>query len=238
MNDLVQRIDQSLKEKKFSWSGAAVAIGLSAQAATKWKKGQIGKDTLDDLAKLLEKDVGWLLSGDDFKRNAEITNKEVSLWSEGDELPVGYIAIDFYNEITVSAGNGYMNQEQAAPLKLWFREDTLRECNVNPYLAKVVVVRGDSMHPEINDGQAISVDTSAIRIYDGEIYAFLVGDEMRVKYLFNWSDEGVGGFKAVSRNEDKVRYPDEYYSPARINAEQVEVYGQYWWKSETRKIRR
>lgn len=238
MNELVLRINASLKEKKMSWSAAAVAIGLSPQAPTKWKKGQIGRDTLDALATLLEKDVGWLLSGDESKRNAEISNKQVSLWSEGDELPIGYIAIDFYNEVSVSAGCGYMNQEQRNPLKLWFREETLRDCNVNPSTAKVVTVRGDSMFPELSDGQSIAVDLSATRIYDGEIYAFLVGDDMKVKYLFNWSAEGIGGFKAVSRNDDKVRYPDEHYSPERIKDENINIYGQYWWKSETRKIRR
>lgn len=238
MNDLVSRIDTSLKEKKMSWSAAAVAIGLSPQAPTKWKKGQIGKDTLEDLANLLEKDVGWLLTGEESRRNAEITNKQVSLWSDGDDVPLGYVAIDFYNEVSVSAGCGYMNQEQQSPLKLWFREDTLKDCNVNPLAAKVITVRGESMFPELVDGQAISVDTSATRIYDGEIYAFLVGDDMKVKFLFNWSEQGIGGFKAVSRNDDKVRYPDEYYSPERIKNENIQVYGQYWWKSETRKIRR
>ena len=59
-----------------------------------------------------------------------------------------------------------------------------------------------------------------------------------MKYLFNWNEMGLGGFKAVSRNDDKVRYPDEYYSPDRIKSENVQIHGQYWWKSETRKIRR
>ena len=238
MNELVSRIELSLKEKKISWSAAAVAIGLSAQAPTKWKKGQIGKDTLEKLANLLEKDVGWLLSGDESKRGAEISNKQVSLWSQGDDLPIGYVAIDFYNEVSVSAGCGYMNQEQNNPLKLWFREETLRDCNVNPSTAKVVRVYGDSMFPELVDGQDIAVDTSATRIFDGEIYTFLVGDDIKVKYLFNWNEMGLGGFKAVSRNDDKVRYPDEYYSPDRIKSENVQIHGQYWWKTETRKIRR
>ncbi len=56
--------------------------------------------------------------------------------------------------------------------------------------------------------------------------------------LFEWNEQGRGGFKAVSRNTDKVKYPDEYYSPARIEAENVQIIGQYWWKSEGRKVRR
>ncbi|KJV38128.1 hypothetical protein VH96_14365, partial [Acinetobacter indicus] len=65
MNTLVERLQKALDDKKLSWSKASTMIGLSPQAPSKWKKGQIGKDTLEKLAELLEVDVGWLLTGKD-----------------------------------------------------------------------------------------------------------------------------------------------------------------------------
>lgn len=61
---LPKRIQFALEQKNLSWSKAATSIGLSAQAATKWKKGQIGKETLQDLAKFLEVDYSWLATGE------------------------------------------------------------------------------------------------------------------------------------------------------------------------------
>jgi phage repressor protein C with HTH and peptisase S24 domain len=93
------------------------------------------------------------------------------------------------------------------------------------------------MFPKLKDGQAISIDMSATTIFDGEIYAFQVGDDTKIKYLSNWNDEGKGGFKAVSANPDKTQYPDEYYSPQRIESEGMLI-GQYWWKQVVKRIRR
>lgn len=90
------------------------------------------------------------------------------------------------------------------------------------------------MLPELTDGQVIAIDTSATRIFDGEIYAFRKGDEIKVKYLFKTHD----GFKAISRNDDKLRYPDEIYTTSNIENENIEILGQFWWKSETRRIKR
>ncbi|MBI1415389.1 helix-turn-helix domain-containing protein, partial [Acinetobacter baumannii] len=71
MSTMVERIQEALKAKKLSWSKAATMIGLTPQAPSKWKKGQIGKETLDKLAELLEVDAGWLLNG---KKKQNLTN--------------------------------------------------------------------------------------------------------------------------------------------------------------------
>jgi transcriptional regulator with XRE-family HTH domain len=68
---MVERIQEALNAKKLSWAKAATMIGLSPQAPSKWKKGQISKETLDKLAELLEVDAGWLLNG---KKSENLTN--------------------------------------------------------------------------------------------------------------------------------------------------------------------
>lgn len=64
MSTLPQRIQIALDYAGISWSKAATNIGLSAQAATKWKKGQIGKDTLKKLSDALKVQYLWLATGE------------------------------------------------------------------------------------------------------------------------------------------------------------------------------
>lgn len=63
MISLTDRIQAALKYANISWSGASIKLGLSAQAASKWKKGQIGRETLKNLADLTGVSAGWLLDG-------------------------------------------------------------------------------------------------------------------------------------------------------------------------------
>lgn len=63
MNPLVKRIQEALDNAGLAWSAAALKIGLSAQAATNWKKGKIGKETLKKLADTTGVNAGWLLDG-------------------------------------------------------------------------------------------------------------------------------------------------------------------------------
>lgn len=243
MDYLVSRIQRSLEHAGLSWSGAAIKLGLSPQAATNWKKGKIGRENLKALAALTGVNAGWLLDGSGVMTesdggNAEVSEMQVITYSYDDPIPDGYIAIDYYDDVFVSAGNGYLNLEKPSNKKMLFPVELIKECNVQPQTTKVIHVRGESMFPKMKDGQAISVDMSARTIYDGEIYAFQVGEDTKIKYLFNWNDQGKGGFKAVSANPDKNQYPDEFYSPQRIESEGIFIIGQYWWKQVVKRIRR
>ncbi|MCU4367544.1 XRE family transcriptional regulator [Acinetobacter courvalinii] len=235
---LRDRLKKSRKLAGKTQAEVAEAVKMSQPAYQALESGKNQKSAfLPQIAQFLGVDIIWLTTGTE-NSNAKITDTEVHVYDEQDPVPDGFTAIDYYDEIFVSAGYGHLNIEKPSPKKFLVPTSLLYECNVDSYYAKVVKVRGESMVPDLLDGQRISVDISAKRIFDGEIYAFQVGDDTKVKYLFNWNEQGVGGFKAVSRNEDKLRFPDEYYSPSRIESEGIFIIGQYWMKLDTRKIRR
>lgn len=243
MQTTSDRIALRMKELGLQHKDLVAATGASKGTVTNWISG-VNNPTgnrLVQLAQALNTSSEWLLSGTEKnaeKSNATISNMKVEVYEDGDPIPDGYVAIDYYDEVYVSAGNGYLNLEKPSNKKMLFPVDLVRECNVKPDTTKVIHVRGESMFPKLKDGQAISVDMSAKTIFDGEIYAFQVGDDTKIKYLYNWNDQGKGGFKAVSANTDKNQYPDEYYSPERIEAEGIFVVGQYWWKQVVKRIRR
>ncbi|RSN83334.1 helix-turn-helix transcriptional regulator [Acinetobacter baumannii] len=225
----------------------AIAINESPQNITNWSKRGISKGGAIKVGSKFGVESNWILTGEESsslkinkkeKSNGILSNIEIDVYEDGDPVPDGYVAIDYYEDVYVSAGNGYLNLSTPSDKKMLFPLDLVRQCNVQPATTKVIHVRGESMFPKLKDGQAISIDMSATTIYDGEIYAFQVNDDTKIKYLSNWNDEGKGGFKAVSANPDKIQYPDEYYSPQRIESEGIFIIGQYWWKQVVKRIRR
>lgn len=242
METLGSRLKALRRQRNLTQQKIADALGVSKTSVIYWEKDEnVPKhESLIALARTLGTTTEWLLSGVGVpeKSNADIAKMEVGIYQAGDPVPDGYVAIDYYDDVYVSAGNGYLNLEKPSNNKMLFPVDLIKECNVEPATTKVIHVRGESMFPKLKDGQAISIDMSAKTIYDGEIYAFQVGDDTKIKYLFNWNDEGKGGFKAVSANPDKNQFPDEYYSPSRIESEGITILGQYWWKQVVKRIRR
>ncbi|ENW92785.1 S24 family peptidase [Acinetobacter dispersus] len=245
--DFAKRLHQAMDIKGYPMRGRARILSkefeVSDKGASKWLNGEAIPETskIPLIAKFLNVNSEWLLSGAKLlseSSNGTLTEIEVEVYEDGDPVPEGYVAIDYYPEVKASAGLGCINIEGHSPYKMYLPIIEVSEFGANPDTSKIFKVDGESMIPDLFPNQRISIDTSAKKIYDGEIYAFLKGDELKIKLLFSWPDQGPGGFKAVSRNPDKVRYPDEYYSPARIEAENVQILGQYWWKAEGRKVRR
>lgn len=241
MTTLSDRLKESRKNAGLTQIAIAEEVGITQPTYQALESGKVTKTSyLLQIAEALKVDAHWLATGEgdsglfEQEGNAKLSQKVIKVWSQDDVPPAGMIPISYIQGVFADMGNGYVNSEPTDELMLWFREDTIRECNVNPDFAKVIAVRGDSMSPELTDGQVIAIDTSARRIYDGEIYAFRIGDELKVKYLFRHGD----GFKAISRNEDKLRFPDEFYTAQDIENDNIEILGQFWWKSETRRVRR
>lgn len=236
----------------------ALAIDELPQTITNWSKRGISKGGAIKVATLFNADPNWIISGEEQKNFKTLSFDEIKkkfgepkavvediendngirFYNYGDPVPEGYTAIDYFPEVKASAGNGYINLEESSPYKLFIGDAELLHAGANASHCKIINVDGESMMPDLYPDQKVSIDMSATKIYDGEIYAFTKGSELKIKILFNWGEEGQGGFRAVSRNFDKVRFPDEYYSPAQIDSENVRIVGQLWWKQEVRKVRR
>lgn len=159
MSTMVERIQMALNEKKFSWSKAATSIGLSPQAPSKWKKGQISKENLEKLADLLEVDVGWLLSGGG-ELNLDSSRSDKSLDKvKNDVTPsekslkriplLDYVQAGLFHEV------GY---DGIHPLGTsWTTYE-----GIKPECVFSLKVEGSSMAPEFMPGDEIVVDGSLV----------------------------------------------------------------------------
>lgn len=234
----------------------ALAINELPQTITNWSKRGISKGGAIKVATLFNADPNWIVSGEEQKKfkplsfdeikkkfgepksNQSESTSDIGVYEYGDPVPDGFTAIDYYPEVKASAGNGYINLEESSPYKIFIPTVEVISSGASATHCKIINVDGESMIPDLYPDQKVSVDMSAKKIYDGEIYAFTKGSELKIKILFNWGEEGQGGFRAVSRNPDKVRFPDEYYSPAQIESENIHIIGQFWMKIDIRKVRR
>lgn len=254
---LSERLKEARKKAGKTQAEVAEAVKISQPAYQALESGRNQKSAfLPMIAKFLDVDTYWLTSGEEPKKlktlsiedirkkfsnpTSELTDLNLGVGTNDDDdfAPEGFVAIDYYPEIRASAGNGYINLEDTSPHKMFIPTFDVLSFGASAPHCKIFNVDGESMIPELYPDQKVSVDMSAKKIYDGEIYAFTKGSELKIKILFNWGEEGQGGFRAVSRNPDKVRFPDEYYSPALIESENINIVGQYWMKIDMRKVRR
>lgn len=205
MPTIPERIQAALDHKGVSWSKAATSIGLSAQAATKWKKGQIGKETLEDLAKFLGVSYAWLATGEGHMH--QITPEKINGYSKVEDwdssTPLGKdeVEIPYYKDLAFACGHGrdcvaYDDEWR----RLRFSRMTLNKLGVYKDKTFAATTNDDSMLPTIQDGDTIFVDENRTRIKDGKIFAIEHGGLFYCKRLYNLPN---GGVRVVSDNSDE-----------------------------------
>lgn len=123
--------------------------------------------------------------------------------------PTDYVYIPVFSGVHASMGNGgRVEHEEVSGKHSYSQAWLLKEGLEAAQLSRIQAV-GRSMEPTIWDGDMLLVNRSERVIKDGKIYAFRVGDEIRVKRLFRLMD---GRVRVVSDNPDKNLYPDEHLS--------------------------
>lgn len=71
----------------------------------------------------------------------------------------------------------------------------------------VLIVQGDGMAPELQNGQKVIVDTSQTEIIDNHIYAISINNNVFIKKMF----KELGTGKLIARSENQS-YPDKHFN--------------------------
>lgn len=189
--------------------------------------------TLESLATALSVDFRWLASGEGDgpdptnsgpKKPLPAGKGNVEVWDHPDELEPddGRIWIDRF-DYHFSAGTGLIQWEVREKKALPFNAAFFKAKGVRPQDCKLLVVRGDSMEPWVEDKNVIMIDTADTRVRDGERYAIYFNDEPLVKQIFKEAD---GGLVLHSYN---ARYPDKLVQPDKL--EFVHIVGRVIYRS-------
>lgn len=180
-------------------------LGVPAGTLASWKSRNIVDIELL-LAKCNGIDWNYILTGADSK-NADGAAEAVALDDEYCTIP--------YRRQAASAGHGaFVDGPEEEPRRMAFRRcwiENILHTNRNGLF--LLSARGDSMEPEIRNGDILLVDTSQTRSRTGDICVWTYGEgeqqEVLVKAVVRLSDNGEDKIKLHSLNpayerEDRV----------------------------------
>jgi len=119
--------------------------------------------------------------------------------------------------LDASAGPGAFAGEERPFDSFGFSPRWLREQGLDPAMLSTITVAGDSMEPELRDGDEILVDRTPRPLRDG-IHVVRLGDMLHVKRV----QAGPSGLRLISANEA--------YPPIEVRPDEIEVIGRVVWK--------
>ena len=127
-------------------------------------------------------------------------------------------------EVEASAGPGALADEYVAEKARWFLPEGMirHEGGANPDALRVLRVRGESMRPELSEGDRLVVDTSRRVPATGEMIVLWDGNGLVVKRVESVNDPGAApALRLKSANPD--------YADYTCLAEEAHIVGKVLW---------
>lgn len=175
---MAEALDELNARTGDSWADLARACGVSTAAVSGWKTGQtktLEGTNLVSAAAFLGVTEAWLMGRSPVKR-------PVSNLSLVREDPDEYdVQIKQYQGSAVAAGKGRLNGNEGPTDYLTFKRSWLQRKGLTPESCCVVYADGDSMESRIRSGDVVLVRTDVTDFRDDHIYAFVFGEEARLK---------------------------------------------------------
>ncbi len=196
-----------------------------------YEEGAIPRiDALVAIAKAAGVNLSWLATGEGSRHVGESDDCQCS--SEHaivannqpfhDDLHDDFVYVKGYSDVAAAAGHGaFVGQEdsdrQFAFRRLW----AVVEMGLEPELAAVIRVEGDSMSPTLAPGDSILLDLRETRFARDAVYVFSWDDGLFVKRIHR---TGRSSFRAMS---DNPLYPPMEFDQSNVN--ELCVVGRVVW---------
>jgi len=213
------RLRELLWQRGLSMREASIAIGRNAAYLHQFLERGMPKalafpDT-ETLARLLRCEAAEL-------RHATVPKRK--RWTRKSPVPPALRMSDVSEmEVDAAAGGGALNDEVVRERARWrIPEGMVRhEGGAEPESLRILRVRGNSMEPEMRDGDRVVVDTARQSPATGELFVLWDGNGLVVKRV-----EAVGGepakLRLLSANAD--------YPPYTCLVEEARIVGKVVWK--------
>lgn len=135
---------------------------------------------LSDLASKTNTSLDWLVFGIESRNRSGIGQKK-------DELITHIPRLD----VQAAAGAGSLVEAESVIGRLPFPTAWLRRLGAPLNTLQAIEARGDSMAPDLRDGDILLVDTSVDVVARDGLYILRYGDTLRVKELQQRADGGI-----------------------------------------------
>jgi phage repressor protein C with HTH and peptisase S24 domain len=160
--------------------------------------------------------------------NAKIIDAPTEPCDEGPPLD-NEVEVPLLKEIELADGSGRSAVRQHGKVKLGFSPQALQQIGVALENVVCITVTGNSMVPVIPDGGTAGVDRGRTTVKDGDLFALIHNDQLRVKILYRLPR---GGLRMRSFNREE--HPDEEYPEDQMRTENIEILGRIFWYSVLR----
>ncbi|WP_028322703.1 XRE family transcriptional regulator [Desulfatiglans anilini] len=207
--DRIKAVRGELSQKEF-----AEKLSVNITSVQRYEQGAIPKgDVLQKIRDIFRINIDWLLSG------------EGPEWLEPESRHGVDFDVDLFSfipraEARLSAGNGSVVLSENFDKKLAFRNDWLHKVATCKENLVLMFVRGDSMHPTLQDWDLVMVDRGRTKPRSGHIFAINIGDDLlQIKRLFFIPP-------------DKIRIVSDQggiYPPYELNLSEMRIIGQVIW---------
>lgn len=212
-----QRIAHIRGEK--SQAAFAAEIGVHKNSIGNYERGERTPDA-EFLARLMKAgySANWVISGIGPMRLGE-TGFVAEMPASYQVTKEEYAFIPLYDVEACAGYGGYVDQESVKQ-ELPFRRDWFaKEVAANPAHVHLIYVRGDSMAPDLKDGEIVMVNTAMNgALVRDDIYVVRIDDTIAVKMLSRLPG---GRVKVMSKNQD--------YGSFETDLENIHIIGQVIW---------
>lgn len=129
------------------------------------------------------------------------------------------------HDIQAAAGAGRVNWSERVISSLAFPMPWLSANGLSPQQASLIYIDGASMEPTLQDGAMVMINHNRTTIRGRRVYAFLQGDELRVKRLEHLAS---GDVLVLSDNPD---FPSELIGPS--SGGEFRIIGEVVWTARS-----
>ena len=201
----------------YTQSGISTAVGSKLRSWQGYEKGARvpGSSVIAGLVEL-GVNANWVLAG-----KGEMLLADAATQPAESAHPDEFATIPLYN-VEACAGDGSYVEHEEIATQLSFRRDWIhRDIHANPADLHLIYVRGDSMEPDLHDGEIVMVDTSfANRVPRDGIYVVQIDHQVAVKRL-----------QRLPGDQVKVMSSNRAYEPftAHLGDGELKVIGKVIW---------
>lgn len=221
--EFATRIKHAMKMANYSMAELARCSGISYEMIRRYTEGYAMPkvEGLSLLAKSLGVTPAWLQFGEELDLKILPIGSSIGVLEEYLDFKK-YIEIKRFDvNLSAGAGNSIWIARESSDDPIVFRRRWFKRHRYNPDLLKGIYVRGDSMEPELHNGDTVIINTNDTEILDGEIYAIVFKNKLYIKKLCQSED----GILIISKNPE---YPPMKVTEDTLN--QFIVLGKKIWR--------
>ncbi len=211
----IHRVLERMAELGMREIELATALGETQQVVNNWKRRDVPRSRVLDIAKVLGVSPEYIDGG-----TPALTATEPAATYAGDsvEIPI--------TNARGAAGHSAHNPDAHLIGSLTFKRRSLERRGLTASNLCTIYVDGDSMSPGICDGDVVMFDRSKTALKHGELYVLLYESDLLIKRVHKLSD---GGLQLISDNTLDPRHAPRTI-PAPHLAE-LQVLGQVVWRA-------